>query len=75
MVADLLSFGLDFSSSFWYNTHMKNNNIKIEKEGFRNYVAIIDGEKIESTRTYNPNLAKINAKNFLKNSRFIARWA
>jgi len=45
----------------------KNNNIKIEKEGFRNYVALIDGEKIESTRTYNPNLAEIRAKNFLKN--------
>jgi len=55
------------------------NNIKveavIEKEGFRNYVAIINGEKIESTRTYNPNLTKIKAKNFLKNHRFIARWA
>ena len=52
-----MPIGLDFSSFFWYNTHMKNNTIKIEKEGFRNYVAII------------------NAKNFLKNSRFIARWA
>ena len=52
----------------------KMKNIEIVKEGFRNYVAIIDGEMVESTRTYNPKLAEVKAKNFLRNSRFIVQW-
>ena len=49
-------------------------NIEIVKEGFRNYVAIINGGMVESTRTYNPKLAEVKAKNFLRNSRFIVQW-
>tara|TARA_B100000749_G_C18209827_1_gene375569 strand:+ start:279 stop:461 length:183 start_codon:yes stop_codon:yes gene_type:complete len=52
----------------------KMKNIEIVKEGFRNYVAIIDGGMVESTRTYNPKLAEVKAKNFLRNSRFIVQW-
>ena len=43
---------------------MKNEMKKIEvvKEGFRNYVATVNGQKVESTRSYNSTLAKIKAK-------------
>jgi len=47
---------------------MKNEMKKIEvvKEGFRNYVAMVNGQKVEWTRTYNPTLAKIKYLSFAK---------